>query len=568
MNGAAAGWRAFACAWLGTFLAFVAVAHGNFENTDTAFTMHAARALWLRGDSGLLSDGAASEGERLGALHIADMQHRGTRQFGKIGANGRSYVWFPIGHVWLLVPFVAAGEALQALAPGVETTFRERVAPGGVFSHSYVRGHPVLTQGLIAMTVPAACAATSLLLLFLLARTLGAGARDAAITALAIGGGTQFFALGRETLSDGPGLCCLLAALLMTVRAHLGTVSRATLFAAGAFAGASVLLRYQNAMLVLVCGLAIALAARRRRRWADLAWFALGGLPFLALLLAVDTARFGNPFDTGYPEADTWFNQPVWVGLTKLLFAAGRGIVWCSPLLWLALPLAARARHVAQLRWLGWVLFALPMLLFATASGWQGGECWGVRYVTPGIVALLAIALPQMRPWLSHPRLWATLVGLGMFVNLTSVVAPTRGVIQLATQAVQAEAAQEVAAGRLTAAQAEAIDPADVLSWRPRYSPLHVNWHYAWLSQSGAFEDHAEHPRDGSAHTIEPLFGITAVDASQGLAPVRWEDRCGRHLWWIFWGDLLAVPCWLLVLPVLGLGAVLAITGWRRLMRS
>ncbi|MEO6596027.1 MAG: glycosyltransferase family 39 protein, partial [Planctomycetota bacterium] len=487
--------------------------------------------------------------------------------FGKIGLNGRSYVWFPIGHVWLLVPFVAAGEVLQGLAPGVEATFRERVAPGGTFSHSYLRGHPVLIQGLISLLVPAGCAATSLLLLYLLARALGAGARDAAITTLAIGGATQFFALGRETLSDGPGLCCFLAASLVTVKAHVGTASRWVLLAGGAAAGASVLLRYQNAMLVLACGVAIALAARRRCRWTELLWFAAGGVPFAALLMAVDMARFGNPLDTGYPEADTWFDQPVWLGLTKLFFAAGRGILWCSPLLWLALPMTLRSRHTGQLRWLAWALFALPMLLFATARGWQGGECWGARYVTPGIVVLLAIVLPQARPWVVRPRIWWLLVGLGVLVNVTSVVAPTRGVIQLATQAVNANVARELAAGQLSPAAAKAIDAADLLSWHPRYSPLHVNWHYAWLSHTGGFEDAAEHPRDGSANTIEPLFGVAAVDAVQGLAPVRWEDRRGRHLWWRFWGDLLAVPCWLLLLLVLGLGVALSVVGWRSLAR-
>ncbi|MEO6597407.1 MAG: hypothetical protein ABIP94_21905, partial [Planctomycetota bacterium] len=92
MNGKRPAWRWLLCAWLGTFFAFAAVAHGNFENTDTAFTMHAARALWHRGDSGLISEGALSDGERVGAEHIARMQHEGQRQFGKIGLNDRSYV--------------------------------------------------------------------------------------------------------------------------------------------------------------------------------------------------------------------------------------------------------------------------------------------------------------------------------------------------------------------------------------------------------------------------------------------------------------------------------------------
>ena len=80
---------------------------------------------------------------------------------------------------------------------------------------------------------------------------------------------------------------------------------------------------------------------RRRRQWADLSWFVLGGLPCLGLLLTVNYLRYGDVTDTGYPQASSWFNYPIWFGAIKILFAAGKGILWFSPLLWLALPLAA-----------------------------------------------------------------------------------------------------------------------------------------------------------------------------------------------------------------------------------
>ena len=61
-----ATWLAF----VGTFLLFVCVAHGTFETTDAGFTMHAARSLWHRGDSALLT--AEQGGEHLGAelVHV------------------------------------------------------------------------------------------------------------------------------------------------------------------------------------------------------------------------------------------------------------------------------------------------------------------------------------------------------------------------------------------------------------------------------------------------------------------------------------------------------------------
>src|SRR5882672_7575046 len=58
--------------WLATFFAFVAVAHGNFETTDAGFTMHAAKNLWERGDSGFRREdqGATSEVEKVATLNL------------------------------------------------------------------------------------------------------------------------------------------------------------------------------------------------------------------------------------------------------------------------------------------------------------------------------------------------------------------------------------------------------------------------------------------------------------------------------------------------------------------
>jgi hypothetical protein len=561
-------WLTWVLAWLGVCFGFVAVAHGNLESGDSALTMHAARVLWHRGDSGLLR--ADQGGELLGECKAAE-QIPQLHTLGKVGTNGRVYIWFPVGHTWLLAPFAALGDELEAAFPAVEQRWREVAAPGADDAHlqysiSYVYGHPVLTQGLIALLVPSLCGATSVLLLFLLARTLGAGPRDAFLGTFAIALGTQLFAFGRETLSDGPGLCCLLAVLLVAVRAHLGRLTSGAMVAGGALAGAAVLLRYQSALAVLVCAAVIAAACRRHQRWRPLLAFAGGGLPFLLLLLGIDYARFGNPFDTGYPKVDDWYTQPLWLGLVKMFFAAGRGAMWLSPLLWLAMPLGVRRVRVPVLRHVAWLLFALPFLAFAGAQGWQGGECWGARYVTPGVVVLLALVLPQARPWRDWPRLWLGLLVCGVFVNLTAVIAPVRGQIQLASQAAQAEAEH---AGRVL------VDPADEVSWRPRFSPLHSNWSYAVRSRAGGFEDAKGEPVHGSANTIEPLFGVAGLEPlfgpagevlpGRGYAPWRWEDRCGRHLWWCFWSDLLRVPAWALLAPVLLLCLLCGSYGWRRL---
>ncbi|MBL8755193.1 MAG: hypothetical protein JNK15_17950 [Planctomycetes bacterium] len=545
MNGSRTPFRRLFAAWLATFFAFVAVAHGNFETTDAGFTLLAARNLVERGDSGIrrADQGATSVGEAQAAQAI------GLGIAGKVGPDGIAYTWFPFGHQLLLVPFAWVGDSVERAWPGIDTAFRTHAAPGQTPEQArttleHTRGSPVLVQGLVSVLLPPACAASILLLLFLLARRLGAGDRDAWTTALVILLTTQCFAFGRETLSDGPGLVLLLATVLAVANVRSGAGVRTALLG-GLCGGAAVSLRYQNAALLVPIGLALLLACRRPRRPWPVVAFVLGVLPAAALLLLANHARFGDPFDTGYPKVDAWLDQPAWLGAVKILFAAGRGVAWLSPIVWLALPLAANRRVPVHWRWLAWLVFLFPLWFFARARGWQGGECWGARYVTHGLVLLLAIVLPQATPWRRWPKACWALAAFGAFACLTSVVAPVRGVKQLADQAAWARGLA-----------ADETDMADPVSWRVEFTPLVANWRYAVASAGGGFEVGGYAARDGRA--IAAVFGAEAATERQKVAPVRWEDRSGRHLWWRFWGDVLELPWWALLLPPVAFAVLFA----------
>ena len=212
--------------------------------------------------------------------------------------------------------------------------------------------------------------------------------------------------------------------------------------------------------------------------------------------------------------------------------------MWFSPLLWLALPAALRATTTPKLRWLAWALFLFPLLFFAQARGWQGGQCWAARYQTHGLVALLALVLPQAQPWRRWPKAWWTALACGALVAVASVVAPVRGVLQLGAQAV--------------AAVGTAGDPADITGWRLRYTPLLANWRYAVAAATGVFELDASGREGGrpAPYAIEAVFGVAPATDEQRLPPQRWEDRGFRHLWWRFWADLAGVPSWQLIAPV------------------
>jgi hypothetical protein len=553
-------------AWIGTALLVMCVAHGNFETTDAGFTMHAARSLWHRGDSALLTKEQGGEliGEQLGASYIIDSEREGGRKSGKIGVNGRAYVWYPMGHVFLMTPFVPLGDAVGALLPDADAKLQQAASP---FMQSYVEGHPVVTQGLISMLVPSLSFATSIMLLFAIARLLGAGPRDAAWTVFIIGFCTQAFALGREQLSDGPGLMLLLAAMLPVLRLHIGKQGRWTSVVAGMMAGASVLLRYQTAIAVGAFAIVILLACRRQKRFRDFWMYCAGGAPLLVVFLLTNYLRFGDPLVTGYPEIGDWFNASPVAGVTKLFFGAGRGIMWFSPILWLAIPYALLRRSNLRLRWLAWSLFLPPVLIFMKAQGWQGGQAWAIRYLTPAVVGLLVIVLPQMKPWHSWPRLCRLLVAIGWFVSLTSVLAPVRGQLQLANQAVAADRSQALSQGLITAQQAQ-VDAADYGGWHPDFTPLVANWLYALHSREGFFEDENGMPRHHVGAGIRPVYGVNPVSPKRDRVPSHWADRRGRHVWWRFWGDLYGVEGWLLVLPMGALGALLAYMGWSKLMQE
>ena len=240
--------------WLGLFGFFGLFAHGYLDNSDADATMHAARALYLRGDSGLSVesvDVSPAEAELVRFISSTD-------QYGMAGRNGKTYVWFPIGHVYLMVPCVALGEILAEVVPEPERLLESDQRRGLVWGQFF------WTRLLISFLSPA-FAAGSAVVLFLLARTLSLSRVRAlmvmGVTTLC----TQFWPGSTETLSDVPGMFFLLAAVLGVFRYHLGKGSGQTLMVSGLTAGLAVLVRYPHAMLVPVLVGSVIASARSRR---------------------------------------------------------------------------------------------------------------------------------------------------------------------------------------------------------------------------------------------------------------------------------------------------------------
>jgi hypothetical protein len=172
-----------------------------------------------------------------------------------------------------------------------------------------------------------------------------------------------------------------------------------------------------------------ALLARRRTGAAAARHVLASG--FLSLTAALlgwllwDAARYGNVLRVGYDGEG--FGTPLAVGLAGLLVSIGRGLVLYSPptvLALLALPfLARRGRPGALSPVLAFYAAALAahLVLYAKWDSFEGGWCWGPRFLLP-FVPVLHLAIPflveEARGWGRLRRIAAAIPFLlGFAVN-------------------------------------------------------------------------------------------------------------------------------------------------------
>lgn len=527
---------------LGTALLFGLQAHGYVENTDAEITMHSARALWLRGDPGMLT---AGDDVSLAERTIAERVHAG-RFLGMTGRNGKAYTCFSVGHQVLMLPCVALGEALRRLAP----------APEEALAHSRPALHAEFfwTRFLVSLLGPLAAAGTFGALLHL-ATLLGRGRGEALLVAATAMFATQAWPAASETLSDGPGGFFLIAAVTAGVHWARRRQPRA-LLVAGACAGAAVSVRYPHAAPVAVWCAWVAVVAWRQGRVRDCGWLVAGGAPFAALLALANWLRFGDALEFGYVEADTaWWSYPPYLGVPLALLSPGKGVLWFSLPLWLALAEVVRRRLRGRMLALAFSLWILPILIVGHTHGWHGSQCWGVRYATPGTVLLVAVALAVGRPWRRRPRCFAAVCAAGVLVSLGGVLTPYRGFYHVAHHAAEVVYRADIDSGAIAPGTLH-----DHYMTHPRFSPIVGHWRYAWQALRGRLG-----PGPASAN-IDAVLGIDAA-AAPALPDFPREDLGFRHFWLAYLHDLVGVP-WRAILAAWLAGAAaclwLGAAWWRR----
>ncbi len=271
------------------------------------------------------------------------------------------------------------------------------------------------TATLLTAIVTAAIGA----LLYSLARGLGYRHAVALATALLYGLGTQAWPRAKTFFADPLTTLLILLAVYCWWRLDRPDVGERRAAAATGWAvgialccGIAVGVKFGAGIILPVFGLAGAASLWRRWRAGELATgdvvrAAVAAAVALAVPLALvgwyNWVRFASPLETGYGGREVGaVQQGNWrEALPGLLISPGKGILLFSPIVILGLlswwPFARRHPRLALL---AAALAVEHVAFYARVPQWDGGTCWGPRYldfIVPTLVLPVAAGLDWLR---------------------------------------------------------------------------------------------------------------------------------------------------------------------------
>jgi hypothetical protein len=284
------------------------------------------------------------------------------------------------------------GGKVYGVAPVLQAAIH---IPGAVLqrlAHKHLPQQAQLAWRFTCHLAPVLLGALTCVLFFGICRRLGAGPVSAALTTIALGLGSTLWVYSRYTYSEVLQTACFtgfFAQLLETQR----NPSRRSGALLGMWAGLLVNAKY--IYIISAAGGAIYLVAALRGRWRILLETAVAAmvaaLPFAALVLLYNYARWGDPFAAGYDlSSDAGIRENVAVGLWGMFLSPGKSVFLYSPPLLaglIGLPRAIR-------RWphfLPAVLLTVapPVLVYARLIFWSGDYAWGPRYLVFAVPVML-----------------------------------------------------------------------------------------------------------------------------------------------------------------------------------
>ncbi len=356
-----------------------------------------------------------------------------------------------------------------------------------------------------AMTANAWVLGLAVVAVVALARRLDLSWGKSLTVGLLVGAGTMLLPYVPTGFSELAIAALVAVGLLAVAAARAGRPWAALV--GGLASGATVLFRTDSVLLVVpAIGAGVWLAGGRGRR--AVVRFAAGAAPFLLFCGWYNDLRFGSPFRLGY-KGTAGFSYPFVRGLKGLLISPGRGLLWYVPLVLVAAAGARKAwrRDPVLTATAGAILLARP-LLFASWSQWEGGVCWGPRFLVPAMPALavgVVEVVRQFKGWQATVR-----------IALVAVMALSVGV-----QLVGASIGYEHHWNKV---RPEAVAAGEVqnylYAWK--YSPIlkEAQW---FVSRADLFVGRAMPParRPG---LFGVLMGLSAMGAAVALAGARRLD--------------------------------------------
>ncbi|RMD97013.1 MAG: hypothetical protein D6812_16035 [Deltaproteobacteria bacterium] len=198
----------------------------------------------------------------------------------------------------------------------------------------------------------------------------------------------------------------------------------------------------------------------RGKRLREAAAFLLPLMGAFCVQLAYNHARYGSPFTFGYFSIDDrpGFSTPLYVGLYGYLFSPGRSIFLYSPPLIAAL--LAFPAFLRRCRVEGYALLSIFLLFlgcYATWHVWDGGWCWGPRYLLQSLPFLLLPLAETIESGSRQGRFFLALcVGAGVFVQVPGVLIDYNEIFWKWRQM--------------------ALQPADAYLFHPGISPIVEHW--------------------------------------------------------------------------------------------
>jgi hypothetical protein len=423
-------WRRVAL-WLFLTLASVYLlgTGGHINTPDGVVMLRVTNNLLERGAVDLETDWI---GKEFGVFQVEDPVTGERLSYAKYGL-GYSLASVPgnlLGR--LLFPLTGANERrLFDTARSERDGEMKRTNPFRVFFYD-VR-EPAFRSAFISFTTSltnALVVAAIVALIFLTCGRLGFGLWSSFATAAMAGFATPLWHYSKTSFSEPLAGLALLLFFFCAISAKQAPFAWRWLFFAGLALGCSVLVKPAHAVELIPAGLLLAVYARRMQKSAilrSLLAFTLGLAIPVSLILFYNWVRFASPFETGYgAEAGRW-TTPFLTGLYGLLFSSGRGLLVYFPAFFLTLLAIRRfasgfkAETVFLLSSLGVLL-----LLYSKWYMWEGGWCWGPRFLMPALpLCVLPSACLFERFW-SYPT-WQR-AGLAVFL-LACVGVAANGVI-------------------------------------------------------------------------------------------------------------------------------------------